>query len=116
MLLERDEEQPTECSSGQAKSAYVGCHLPTHFAGFAKSLFEEYQAYCLYFVVTHQETPKEEYNRECRKGLEAIIARHAYKLVKHTIENTEHIDLDRLSSDEHVLRIPDMTEWAEETK
>jgi hypothetical protein len=44
-----------------------------------------------------------------------IIAQYASLLVKHTIEQTEHIDLDRLSSDEHVLRIPDMAAWPEGT-
>ena len=43
-----------------------------------------------------------------------IIARRAYDLVKHTIENTAHIDLDRELPEDHALLIPDMTELTKE--
>lgn len=43
-----------------------------------------------------------------------LIARRAYDLVKHAIEHIEHIDLDRLSSDEQVSKIPDLAELPKE--
>lgn len=46
---------------------------------------------------------------------EEIIARRAYDLVKHTIENTAHIDLDRELPENHALLIPDMTELPKES-
>ncbi|HEX9503854.1 MAG TPA: hypothetical protein VF974_06080 [Patescibacteria group bacterium] len=38
------------------------------------------------------------------------ITRRAYDFAVHVLENTDIVDLDRLPSDEHVERIPDMTE------
>lgn len=64
----------------------------TQFQGFAKLLFDE--------------TGKALSNAHMKQ----IIASLAYALVKHTIEHIDPIDLDRLSPDEHVARIPDLTE------
>jgi hypothetical protein len=44
---------------------------------------------------------------------EAIV-RHAYDLVKHTVEHIDPKDLDVLGIEETVHRIPDLTEWTEE--
>lgn len=71
----------------------------TQFAGFAELLSNELRGWEL-----------------SKPDVKQIIARRAYDLVRHTIECTSHIDLDRLTSDEHTLRIPDLTTWPEETK
>lgn len=79
----------------------------THFARFADRLMDELLSLCDYELV---ETASDRW----RKEAEPIIARRAYDLVAHTIENTAHIDLDRLSTEEHVLRIPDLAELPKE--
>jgi hypothetical protein len=43
-----------------------------------------------------------------------IIARRAYDLVSHTMLNVSIADLDMLSQQECVQRIPDMTKWPEQ--
>ena len=45
---------------------------------------------------------------EWREEATKILAQYAYDLVKHTLENASHIDLDRLSVDEQVLKMPDI--------
>lgn len=70
----------------------------THFLGFAKLLADELKVTGGYPI----------------SEVKQLIARRAYDLVAHTIENTEHIDLDRLSTEEHVPRIPDLTAWPRE--
>jgi hypothetical protein len=75
----------------------------THFARFAMMLMDEI------LNVKGMYT-----NPNWRIDCQEVIARRAYDLVKHTIEQTEHINLDRLGPDEHVERIPDMTELPKE--
>lgn len=80
------------------------------FKGFAKKLIEEMLAqrqgnWIDFNDWDHDEI--EEYSQ--------VIARRAYDLVEHTLSWTAHIDLDRLLPDEHATRIPDLTEWPEES-
>lgn len=89
----------------------------TKFAGFAAALLKEIDD-----AIGKQSKEAEKYGlsdkdeKRYAHELGTIIARRAYDLVKHTIECTEHIDLDRLSSDEHTERIPDLTELPEVAK
>jgi uncharacterized protein YbaA (DUF1428 family) len=76
----------------------------TQFQGFAKALWTE---------LDERNFTSEACNPAMsmyRDEAITLIARRAYDLVKHTIENTEHYNLDVLSPDEHVERIPDMIE------
>jgi hypothetical protein len=73
----------------------------THFAGSARLVIKSLPEFPNLLGYTI---------REWREEATTILAQYAYDLVQHTIENTAHIDLDMLLSDEHVERIPDMTE------
>ncbi len=78
----------------------------THFAGFADRLFWELHA----TGDVSFDNPHYYWSKQWKQ----VIARAAYDLVAHTILNTEHISLDRLSTPEHVERIPDLPEWGKE--
>lgn len=71
----------------------------THFTGFADALF---------YALDWNDINIDMENDGWEDRWKQIIARRAYDLVGHTIESTEHIDLDRLSTGEHITRIPDM--------
>lgn len=81
----------------------------TQFQGFAKLLVEELTSLELDYMGVVLDESGGNFNRYYRTEWEKIIARHAYDLAKHIIEHTEHKDLDVLSPDEHVQRIPDIT-------
>lgn len=71
----------------------------TRFQGFAELLFEElHQAGDVWFD----------------DRWKTVIARRAYDLVKHTILNIGPADLDILTTEECVQRVPDMDEWTKE--
>ncbi len=77
----------------------------THFKQFAEMLFEEFP-WSFDICIESSEDGWEERWKQ-------LIARRAYDLVVHTLSNTEHINLDRLTEEEHAARIPDMVEWPE---
>lgn len=87
----------------------------TKFAGFAALVLKEIDD-----VIGQQAKDAREYGLNdktetaCAHELGTLIARRAYDLVKHAIESIEHIDLDRLSSEEQVGRIPDLSELPKE--
>ena len=78
----------------------------TQFKGFAKSLIRELDVVS---TTTYASFDK------AQEAYELVIVRRAYDLVKHTIKNTDIVDLDRLTLDEHVERIPDMIELPKES-
>ena len=83
----------------------------THFAGFAKALWQELLA------VDEGHIDISDYNRideEMMEQYRAIIARRAYDLVQHTILNIGPADLDMLTTEECVQRVPDLTELPSE--
>lgn len=81
----------------------------THFNSFANNVLTAMMGECGYIdLYDSDENEKARYAQ--------IIAQNAYDLVGHTIENTEHIDLDRLSTQEHILKIPDMPVVVENTE
>jgi len=85
----------------------------TQFAGFAKLLWEELlELRGRGYIDVANDMMDEEWNAEYRQ----IIARRAYDLVGHALENIDPNDLDRLSPDERVLKMPDLTEWPEEVQ
>lgn len=69
----------------------------TQFASFAKLLADELKVTGGYPI----------------SEVQTMIAQRAYDLVVHTLSNVEHINLDRLTEEEHAARIPDMVEWPE---
>lgn len=82
----------------------------TQFAGFAKRLLEELKPYQAMLLLALQSADQRE--REWAENMiQTITAQRAYDLVVHTLSNTEHINLDRLTEEEHAARIPDMVEW-----
>lgn len=80
----------------------------THFAGFATRVIEEMLQQGDVWIETTSDDWKEQW--------QAVIAQRAYDLVHHTIESMSHIDLDRLDTNEHVERIPDMEAFPEVRK
>jgi hypothetical protein len=84
----------------------------TQFTGFAKLLLEELKPYQTMLLLALQSNDKRE--REWAENMiQTITARRAYDLTVHILSNTEHINLDRLTEEEHAARIPDMFEWPE---
>lgn len=75
----------------------------TQFKKFADLLFDE--------LFVDGDTWVDTINSYWKEEWKETIARRAYDLVVHTLSNTSHIDLDRLSEEEHAARIPDMVEW-----
>lgn len=96
-ILSEEFENKVNAMSGNAEQT-SNTDRDTHFAGFARSAIDE---------INGAYSEDEEI---------IILARRAYDLVGHTIESTEHIDLDRLSTQEHILRIPDMPVLPEKGK
>ena len=80
-----------------------------HFRGFAKLLFDDVAAMFMKWVVATRWE-----REEPAHDIQLYLARRAYDLVHHTLLHVEHINLDSLSYEEHVTRIPDMTELPEE--
>jgi len=75
----------------------------THFQGFAKRLNEDINTLaCSYTAGTF---PGHE---TLQARIETIVARRAYDLVRHAIESIGPYDLDCLSTDECVMRVPDL--------
>lgn len=75
----------------------------THFAGFAKAVQRRLDNKVCGISVDEWTPTKS------AKMTQDILAQAFYDLVCHTLENIAHIDLDRLCTNEHVLRIPDLT-------
>lgn len=88
----------------------------TLFAGYAKLLFDEYQSYCVYFAATHHHLSTDDYNKQCREGLQQMIAQRAYDFTAH-IMRSQAQGIEILSRDdpeyiaERVSSIPDMRQW-----
>ena len=86
----------------------------THFRGFANLLFDDVEGMfmdlaCAKFVVGYEAEQAQIVN-----DIQLFLARRAYDLVLHTLLHVEHINLDQLGYEEHVTRIPDMTELPKE--
>ncbi len=81
----------------------------THFQGFAKQQFEDVEGMFMKWVVATRWE-----REESAHDIQLYLARRAYDLALHTLLHVEHINLDSLSYEEHVTRIPDMTELPEE--
>ena len=81
----------------------------THFQGFAKQQFEDVEGMFMKWVVATRWE-----REEPAHDIQLYLARRAYDLALHTLLHVEHINLDSLSYEEHVTRIPDMTELPEE--
>lgn len=84
----------------------------THFAGFAKLLYED-----LYgsFGALFDAYSDDEQRAKAAQDIHERLAQRAYDLVAHTILHTSSHDLDVLDSAEIPPRIPDLTAWPEET-
>ena len=85
----------------------------TKFAGFAKLLYEKMRGDIagLIVAVGSPLATKQQEIDFYENMLQQTIAQGSYDLAKWTLLHTSHLDLDRLDSDEHVQRIPDLTEW-----
>ena len=80
-----------------------------HFRGFAKQQFDDVEGMFIKWAVA---TKSE--REQIANDIQLFMARRAYDLALHTLLHVEHINLDSLSYEEHVTRIPDMTELPEE--
>lgn len=76
----------------------------TQFAGFAKLLVDN--------LFNRGRVWVDDAHRE---RWETTIAECAYDLVGHTLSSVAPIDLDRLSIEELVAKIPDLTMWPEDS-
>ena len=85
------------------------CERDTHFAGFAKLLWDELmQANGLGYIFVDEDKHDDGIDPT---NYRLLIAQRAYDLVFHTIMNIDPYHLDALSTEEIPARIPDMTEW-----
>ena len=78
----------------------------TQFAGFAKALWQELLAVKGGYIEIGRDDIALEYTD--------ILARRAYDVAKHTVLSIGSAELDRLTTDECVLRIPDLTRLTQE--
>lgn len=87
----------------------------THFLGFASALFQEMQAdlTALYVALGSR---REQDIASAESIIQQLIARRTYDLVKHTILNIGPADLDMLTTEECVQRVPDLTELPKEVQ
>ncbi len=85
----------------------------THFAGFARRLWEEMLSQTAWqgIDVTAGHIPLHHPEDEEHQIYIQIIARRAYDLVYHDHEHISHIDMDRLTTEEQITKIPDFAEW-----
>lgn len=76
----------------------------TQFAAFARMVLDELHAVAFDALVMRRNS--EELNRQ----QEQIIARRAYDLVQHAMLSIGPADLDMLTTEECVQRVPDLAE------
>jgi hypothetical protein len=84
----------------------------THFAGFARLLRQDIFAKLNFLDFGFSDQQQATIDR----GVDKMIAQRVYDLVMHTLLHVEHIDLDRLTDEEHAKKIPDLTEWPQPTQ
>lgn len=80
----------------------------TQFKAFAELLFGDFPWRFDLYIESSDDGWEERWKQR--------IARRAYDLVSHTLLNVSMSDLDMLSHEECVQRIPDMTAWPEVPK
>lgn len=87
-----------------------GSPRDTQFVGFACRLLQELLDQCAYVAISPWVTGGDSFKSE------QLIARRAYDLVSHVLNNTGPYMIDCLSHEEQLAQIPDMTAWPEEAK
>ena len=84
-----------------------------HFQGFAKQQFDDVAGMFNRLFLARQDCDQAR-EMEATNDIQLYLARRAYDLALHTLLHVEHINLDSLSYEEHVTRIPDLTELSKE--
>lgn len=82
----------------------------TQFVGFACRLLQDLLDQGAYVAISPWVTGGDSFKSE------QLIARRAYDLVSHVLNNTGPYMIDCLSHEEQIAEIPDMTAWPEEAK